>query len=73
MHNNSENVQNWFLNIKGVLSFTDMNPVSILSKKRGSYQYWRLLLKARIDLDSNTWKKYLCFKNLMTEVDIRTK
>ena len=36
-------------------------------------RYWRLLLKARIDLDSNTWKKYLCFKNLMTEVDIRTK
>ena len=33
-------------------------------------RYWRLLLKARLDLDSNTWKKYLCFKNLMTEVDI---
>lgn len=33
-------------------------------------RYWRLLLKSRLDLDSNAWKKYLCFKNLMTEIDI---
>lgn len=33
-------------------------------------RYWRLLLKSRFDLDCSKWKKYLCFKNLMTEVDI---
>lgn len=33
-------------------------------------RYWRLLLKSRLDLDCSKWKKYLCFKNLMTEVDI---
>ena len=33
-------------------------------------RYRRLLLKARLDLDSSVWKKYFCFKNLMTEVDI---
>ena len=33
-------------------------------------RYWRLLLKSRLDLDCSKWKKYLCFKSLMTEVDI---
>ena len=33
-------------------------------------KYWRLLLKSRLDLDCSKWKKYLCFKSLMTEVDI---
>ena len=33
-------------------------------------RYWRLLLTSRFDLDCSSWKKYLCFKNLTTEVDI---
>ena len=33
-------------------------------------RYWRLFLTSRFDLDCSSWKKYLCFKNLMTEVDI---
>lgn len=33
-------------------------------------RYWRLLLKSRLDLDCSKWKKFLCFKNLMTEVDV---
>ena len=33
-------------------------------------RYWRLFLTSRFDLDCSSWKKYVCFKNLMTEVDI---
>lgn len=48
--------------------------VQVMKKDKTNYRkmkrYWRLLLKARLDLDSSVWKKYLCFKNLMTEVDI---
>ena len=33
-------------------------------------QYWRLILKSRFDLDTSCWKKFRCFKNLMTEVDV---
>ena len=48
--------------------------IKIMKKYKEHYRkfkrYWRLLLKARLDLDCNYWKKYRCFKNLMTEVDI---
>lgn len=33
-------------------------------------RYWRLLFKPRFELDCSKWKKYICFKNLMTEVDV---
>ena len=33
-------------------------------------RYWRLFLTSRFNLDCSAWKKYICFKNLMTEVDI---
>ena len=33
-------------------------------------KYWRLILKSRFDLDTSCWKKFRCFKNLMTEVDV---
>ena len=33
-------------------------------------KYWRLILKSRFDLDTSYWKKFRCFKNLMTEVDV---
>ena len=32
--------------------------------------YWRLVLKSRFDLDTGSWKKFKCFKNIMTEVDV---
>ena len=32
--------------------------------------YWRLILKSRFDLDTGSWKKFRCFKNIMTEVDV---
>jgi transposase len=32
--------------------------------------YWRLILKSRFDLDTGTWKKFKCFKGLMTETDV---
>lgn len=33
-------------------------------------KYWRLILKSRFDLDGRSWKKFKCFKNLMTEIDV---
>ena len=33
-------------------------------------RYWRLILKSRFDLDTNSWKKFRCFSNLMTETDV---
>jgi len=48
--------------------------INIMKKNKEHYRkfkrYWRLLLKSRLDLNCNSWKKYLCFKNLTTEVDI---
>ena len=33
-------------------------------------KYWRLILKSRFDVDGGSWKKFRCFKNLMTEIDV---
>lgn len=48
--------------------------VKVMNKDKINYRkmkrYWRLLLKSRLDLNGSKWKKYLCFKNLMTEIDI---
>ena len=33
-------------------------------------KYWRLILKSRFDVDSSSWTKFRCFKNLMTEIDV---
>ena len=48
--------------------------IKIMKKDKMNYRkykrYWRLLLKPRLELDSSYWKKYICFKNLMTEVDV---
>lgn len=33
-------------------------------------RYWKLLFKPRLELNCSYWKKYTCFKNLMTEVDV---
>lgn len=48
--------------------------ISAMRKDKTNYRkmkrYWRLILKSRLDLDCSKWKKYRCFKNLMTEVDV---
>ena len=48
--------------------------VQIMKKDKDNYRkmkrYGKLLLKARLELDCSKWKKFLCFKNLMTEVDV---
>ena len=33
-------------------------------------RYWELILKSRFDLDTCFWKKFRCFKNLMTELNV---
>lgn len=33
-------------------------------------RYWKLILKDRNELDCSKWKKYTCFHNLMTEIDV---
>ena len=33
-------------------------------------RYWKLILKSRDELDCSKWKKFRCFDNLMTDVDI---
>ena len=48
--------------------------IKVMKKDKINYRkykrYLRLLFKPRLELDSSYWKKYICFKNLMTEVDI---
>ena len=48
--------------------------IRVVKKDKINYRkykrYFRLLFKPRLELDSSYWKKYICFKNLMTEVDI---
>ena len=48
--------------------------IAVMKKDKINYRkykrYWRLFFKPRLELDSNKWKKYICFKNLMTEVDV---
>lgn len=33
-------------------------------------RYWKLILKSRDELDSSKWKKFTCFKHLMTAIDV---
>ena len=33
-------------------------------------RYWKLILKDRNELDYSKWKRYICFPNLMTEIDV---
>lgn len=33
-------------------------------------RYWKLILKNRNELDCSKWKKYTCFPNLTTEIDV---
>lgn len=33
-------------------------------------RYWKLILKRQEDLDCSKWKRFTCFKELMTEADV---
>lgn len=33
-------------------------------------RYWKLILKDRNELDFSKWRRYTCFPNLMTEIDV---
>lgn len=48
--------------------------IMIMKKDKSNYnkfkRYWKLLLKSRDELDLSKWKKFRCFDNLMTEVDV---
>ena len=55
---------------------TSLNKTRVMiMNKNKKYQrkfkrYWRLILKDRNDLDISKWKKFPCFDQLMTEIDI---
>ena len=48
--------------------------INIMKKDNKHYnklkRYWRLLLKSRDELDCSKWKRFTCFNELMTELDI---
>lgn len=48
--------------------------IRAMKSNKNSYnkmkRYWKLILKDRNELDYSKWKKYTCFPNLMTEVDV---
>ena len=48
--------------------------IKLMKKDKDNYnklkRYWRNILKSRFELNSSSWKKYPCFKNLTTEQDI---
>ena len=53
------------------LNKTRINVMNENKVDRNKYKrYWRFILKSRFDLDTSTWNKFRCFKNLMTEVDV---
>lgn len=48
--------------------------IKLMKKDKDNYnklkRYWKNILKPRFELNSSSWKKYPCFKNLTTEQDI---
>lgn len=48
--------------------------IMIMKKHKQHYRkfkrYWKLILKPRMDLDASKWKKFTCFKHLMTTIDV---
>ena len=48
--------------------------IRAMKSNKNSYnkmkRYWKLILKDRNELDCSKWKKYTCFPNLMTEIDV---
>ena len=53
------------------LNKTRINVMKENKEDRNKFKkYWRLILKSRFDVDGGSWKKFRCFKNLMTEIDV---
>ena len=48
--------------------------IRAMKNNKNSYnkmkRYWKLILKDRNELDYSKWKRYTCFPNLMTEIDV---
>ena len=77
-------IEKWFPNVKIIIDLFRI--VQLLSKSlnkcrinvmkenksdRNKFKsYWRLILKSRFDLNNSSWKKFRCFKDLMTEIDV---
>ena len=53
------------------LNKTRINVMNENKDDRNKFKrYWRFILKSRFDLNTSSWNKFRCFKNLMTEVDV---
>ena len=53
------------------LNKTRINVMNENKDDRNKFKnYWRLVLKSRFDLNTSSWNKFRCFKNLMTETDV---
>jgi len=53
------------------LNKTRINVMKMNKEDKNKFKkYWRFILKSRFDLDISSWKKFRCFKNLMTETDV---
>ena len=77
-------IKKWFPNTKTIIDLfhivqlltkslnkTRINVMNENKDDRNKFKrYWRFILKSRFDLDSSTWNKFRCFKNLMTEIDV---
>ena len=77
-------IKKWFPNAKIIIDLfhivqlltkslnkTRINVMNENKDDRNKFKrYWRFILKSRFDLDSSTWNKFRCFKNLMTEIDV---
>ena len=77
-------IKKWFPNAKIIIDLfhivqlltksLNKTRINIMNENRDDRNkfknYWRLILKSRFDLDSGSWKKFRCFKNLMTETDV---
>ncbi len=52
----------------------DKTRIKLCKKSNKDYnkfkKYWKLLLKSRDQIDCSTWKKFTCFSNYMTEIDV---
>ena len=77
-------IKKWFPNAKIIIDLfhivqlltkslnkTRINAMNENKDDRNKFKrYWRFILKSRFDLDTSTWNKFRCFKNLMTEIDV---
>ena len=79
-----ELIKKWFPNAKIIIDLfhivqlltkslnkTRINVMKDNKENRNKLKnYWRLILKSRFDLNNGEWKKFRCFKELMTEIDV---